>query len=442
MLKPVNVATSRPAIKAYLSTLLFLAASLLLLAISTTAFLLFYYSYVPQIGLEQVIHLQYGDGPHPYAVTALDTNALSSQQPYDISLALNLPRTPNNLAAGNFMLDLALLSRPSAGSAAGSALVALLPNTTTTLAHSRRPAILPYQSPLLSVSHTLLSLPWHTLGLQDLDAETLHVTMFERLPFPRGWKNLPSAARLEIQSYESPTPLQIYGAKLTFHARFQGLRYILYNYRFLSFFAFTTSFYLVALTSTSIAWLWISLLLSPTPDPKQQQQQIKQEEGEDEQSQRSNGTAKAPTGKQPKSEASPEDDEDAALSLSNLSDTPQSFPALGRQMPLRFPVPTQGSSSSKHQSPSSSQTIKREPSLEYTLEETAIQPLPQPTGPSAADDEEEDGEEARGRPFDSGIGTSMESGAGTGSAGGLQRRRSGRGSASAGGSGSGARTPK
>src|SRR5450755_4398515 len=150
VLVPVNLATSRPAIKAYLSTLLFLAFSLILVAISTTAYALFYYSYVPQLGLETTLHLQYGDAAHAHATATLDSSALSSQQPYDISLELHLPRTPTNLAAGNFMLDLSLLSRPSSTTTAPAA-GAVPPNSSTPLAHSRRPAILPYQSPLLAV---------------------------------------------------------------------------------------------------------------------------------------------------------------------------------------------------------------------------------------------------------------------------------------------------
>ena len=58
---PIRLATSRPAVKAYLGTLLFLMVSLILTAISATAYALFYYSYVPQVGLEATLHLQYGD---------------------------------------------------------------------------------------------------------------------------------------------------------------------------------------------------------------------------------------------------------------------------------------------------------------------------------------------------------------------------------------------
>src|SRR5947207_6244421 len=134
VLMPVRLATPRPAVKAYLGTLLFLMVSLILTAISATAYALFYYSYVPQVGLEATLHLQYGDAPYAHATATLDSSALSSQQPYDISLEIHLPRTPTNLAAGNFMLDLSLFSRPSTTTAA-PALGALLLNSSTPLAH-------------------------------------------------------------------------------------------------------------------------------------------------------------------------------------------------------------------------------------------------------------------------------------------------------------------
>lgn len=411
VLVPVDLATSHTAIKTYLSTLLFLAISFALIAVSTTAYLLFYYSYVPQNGLEGTIYLQYGDGPHPHAITALDTSRLSSQQPYDISLELHLPRTRSNLAAGNFMLDLSLLSRPSS-STGTPVLNGILPNASTTLGHSRRPAILPYQSPLLSVVHDVVALPWHTLGLKDLDTDILSIPMFELFSFARGWRNTPAAIKLELQSDQ---PLQVYSAKVMFHARFEGLRYILYTHRILSFLVFTTCFYLVSLASTAIAWLAVSSLFgSNTDQVKTEANGKKQIKREDDEEPASNGNIK-------KEAEYTYSFDDSGLSVSNLSDSATTFPSLGRQMPLRFPVqrPGEGAGSA---GPSRTE-IKREPGVETAIEATAIEPLAGTTGPEAGDDEGE--EEARGRGWadrDSGIGTSMESEGAKDSV--LQRRRS------------------
>lgn len=59
-LVPVHAAVSKPAQRAYLGTLLFTLASCILIAISSIAYVIFYYNFIPQIGVERVIHLQFG----------------------------------------------------------------------------------------------------------------------------------------------------------------------------------------------------------------------------------------------------------------------------------------------------------------------------------------------------------------------------------------------
>jgi len=58
-MKPVRVATSKPARQTYLNTVLFMITSAILLGIAMVAYLLFYFNYVPQISVERIIHLQY-----------------------------------------------------------------------------------------------------------------------------------------------------------------------------------------------------------------------------------------------------------------------------------------------------------------------------------------------------------------------------------------------
>lgn len=60
VLVPVHAAVSKPAQRAYLGTLLFTLASCILIAISSIAYVIFYYNFIPQIGVERVIHLQFG----------------------------------------------------------------------------------------------------------------------------------------------------------------------------------------------------------------------------------------------------------------------------------------------------------------------------------------------------------------------------------------------
>jgi seipin len=389
--------------------LLILLTSFTLLAISTTAFLFFYYAYIPQVDLSRTLYLQYGTPgyTHPYAHTQLETSALTSNQPYDITVEIYLPRTPSNLDAGNFMLDLSLLSPPSTPSSVPSAIMTVIPNTSTTIAHSRRPAILPYSSPILSLYQTVTSLPFHFLGFRDPDAATLNIPMFERVSFSRGWRNIPAALALEIQTQtHSSIPLQIYSAKVLFQARFQGLRWFVYNYRILSWMLFSALFYSLTISSMAITWGLVSYLIFPKKPADQKR--IKSES----EAELSNGHVKA----EPKRKLKDEDDESSLdAAIADMSDTPTTFPTLSRQMPLRFPVQRQPSDSGR--SP-----IKRE--TETTILETHIEALAAATAEDAADDEDDyvPPRDDR-RAFDSGIGTSMES---ENVASGLARRRSAR----------------
>ncbi|EXJ87675.1 hypothetical protein A1O1_04599 [Capronia coronata CBS 617.96] len=400
LLAPVRILTSRTAVKAYLSTFLFLTASTILITVSSTAYGLFYYKYIPQINLERELYLQYIDGAYPYAITALDTSALVSQQAYDVELIVNMPRTPVNLEAGNFMLDLSLLGPGVNAKNLPNSVTSWLTNITSDNVryHSRRPAILPYSSPILSISHTFLHLPWHLLNLRDLDASHLVVPMFEKLSFPRGTRHIPTHARLELQS---TTVLQVYDVKLAFRAKFQGLRYLIYNYRITAFMIFTAAFYTVSVATMALAWAAISTLISPGEKQSQKMQNLKQQ-----------GQIKAEPESASAATVKMEDDAESSthgLSLSNLSDTATHFPTLKGQPGLSF--------SSRNPLPESGVGTGEDDSLAQVI------------GPGeAADDEDEiaEAEEIRGRPFegDSGIGTSMESEHASSA---LFRRRSSRG---------------
>jgi seipin len=59
-LSPFRAATSKTAQRAYLGTFLLVTASIAVLCISTIAYGLFYYNFVPQLSLERVVHLQFG----------------------------------------------------------------------------------------------------------------------------------------------------------------------------------------------------------------------------------------------------------------------------------------------------------------------------------------------------------------------------------------------
>jgi uncharacterized protein (DUF58 family) len=57
---PLRKAFSRPATRAYISGILFLVASIILLALALVSYVLFYASEVPQVNVEREVHLQFG----------------------------------------------------------------------------------------------------------------------------------------------------------------------------------------------------------------------------------------------------------------------------------------------------------------------------------------------------------------------------------------------
>ena len=233
---------------------------MILFCFAITAYTLFYYSYVPRIGFERVVHLQFDSLPpecyssdvaarssslaatcattsQPWGAVSLAPDVVS-QQRYDIAVVLDLPRTRTNTEAGNFMLDVRLLAPEEKGVASAAAadpVDALKSGLTLSsnaendrvLAHSRRPAILTYYSKEVELAQKASQLHWYLLGWRQ-EAETLRVNMFESVEFAKGRRNVPSTLRLEIQTAER-RQMQVYDAKVVFRARFGGLRWLMYN---------------------------------------------------------------------------------------------------------------------------------------------------------------------------------------------------------------------
>ncbi|KAF2086803.1 hypothetical protein K490DRAFT_43655, partial [Saccharata proteae CBS 121410] len=357
-LKPLRALNSKTAKRAYITSSLILLGSLILAGIAVTAYALFYYTYIPTRGFSLPVHLQFSPSHdhHPYGLASI-SDQLVSAQPYDVRVIINLPRTPANRDAGNFMLDLRLLG-PSGTSVLGTA------SGPEVLAQERRPAILTYYSPVVDHLNKGLELPWYMLGWRH-EAETLDVPMMESIQFDKGWRNVPQQLRLEIQSIGR---MQVYAARIVFTAKLQGLRYIMYNYRVISFITFTLIFWAVELTFMMLAWFALTTMFSsPTTQPKG-------EPGET------------------SSHAVKKEEDAEADSGPDYSDSSRTFPTYGRQPPLRYTSPR----------------VKEEEDQEAILASTDVLPL-------EADDEDEDADfvlDDAGRPSerDSGLGTSMESG--------------------------------
>ncbi|DAA78286.1 TPA_exp: Uncharacterized protein A8136_4262 [Trichophyton benhamiae CBS 112371] len=246
ILRPIQAATSKSAQRSYISVFLFTCATFALFGISTIAYWVFYYNYVPQISLERQIHLQY-DTSFPYGTAVLGSRMVPLQK-YDVKVILQLPSTPANRAAGNFMLDLAFLREPDdlAGSIANASENVLL--------RSRRSAMLTYTSPMVDTARQLWRLPLYILGLKR-EAEVLSIGMMERVQFHKGKGQVPRGLRLEIQSNER---IQVYKARVRIDARFTGLRWIMYNWRTLSFLTFGSMFWLISTSVATGVWLALS----------------------------------------------------------------------------------------------------------------------------------------------------------------------------------------
>ena len=297
-------------------------------------------------------------------------SSLTSLQPYDVTLLLHLPRTPNNLAAGNFMIDLSLLpsSPTSFGPEVLAAPLATSNTTASVLARSRRPTILPYHSPLVDTASTLTGLPWYVTGWKR-ESEVLKVSMFEGVEFAKGWRNVPQNVKITI---EADQKMQFYDVGVIVVAKLGGLRWFLYHHRILSFLIFSSTFWTGSMISMALAWLIMSTYLSSTPDSEPKAEPD------------SNGAAI-------KSEPSESDSADHLLT-EDLSDTSRTFPTLRQQIPLQY-------------SSQQSRALRRdtEDDVKQEQETKNLQGVA-----AEADDEDDEAGGAERAWRDSGLGTSLD----------------------------------
>ncbi|KAK4175584.1 putative adipose-regulatory protein-domain-containing protein [Triangularia setosa] len=327
--------TSRTFQKSLISSILILTASVILYLVAAVAYVGFYYTYLPKLVHEQEVYLHYGYGQNPLALTHIN---LLPSQPYDISVSLTLPLTPENTKRGNFMVVVHLLdSDPTAtgtteqsqqsGSGSRSGLynpVVLLDKNTgqtdlvtslslgdllkdaNVIMTSARPAIIPYTDPLVSLAKRVLFLPYHVLFTQRAEATTLTTKMVERVQFggrggrkgkAGGEKLLPRSMVVEIQAGQG---LQVYECRVSLVAQLRGLRWLMYRWRVVSFVVITGLFWAVEMGMLGVGVVviggWLSSSSNKATDdderkqiedweqqPRYQQQQrvvIKQEEGD------------------------------------------------------------------------------------------------------------------------------------------------------------------
>ncbi|KAI9661126.1 MAG: hypothetical protein M1821_009453 [Bathelium mastoideum] len=339
LLAPLRTLTSKSAQRAYVNTALLFTASAILAVLSLTAALLFHAAYVPRIGFDRAIHLQFPipasptdavhpqlqqlqqQPPWPVGVADLGKSEVVSRQAYDVSIALRLPRSPANVALGNFMLDLELLAdesssrqqqpSPASQPLRPDAALAGQGSGGAVLARSSRSAMLTYRSSVVEQAGVVAVLPLYTMGWKT-EAETLEVGMMEGIEFRRGWGSVPRAVRIRVRTDEKDGGrLQVYGCSVKFVARLKGLRWFMYKHRIISLLFFTTTFWTVSSATALLAYLTLTHILSAPPAPTRSQR------------------ARPP----------PTPTTDAPSSIPTtptLSDTSRTFPTLRPQPPLHF----------------------------------------------------------------------------------------------------------
>ncbi|KAF4806120.1 Septation protein imp2 [Colletotrichum siamense] len=368
--KASRAATSKTAQRTLVNVTLLIGTSLLLLPLAATASLLFFRNYLPDQVVSAPVHLQYGSGINPFGIATIPSSSLRTQQEYDVSVTLSLPRSPANTHRGNFMVALYLLDA-GALSTGNSQVQPQTPpepyghfDGKSILFSSRRPTLVPYQDPLVSLASRVLFMVYHIL-FSDSQTCVLTVPMAERVQLGKG-SSLPSSAYLEIQGGQS---IETYHASITLTAQLRGLRWLMYHYRLPTLTAAIILFWSSEILFMAGAWLvWTGLSGSSSrlasgrgEDNSKLGMRLKREEGS---------------------------------GVDELSDAPRTFPTYGNQAPLRYEP-----------------EVKEEPQSGLRMEDLV------PLGGEADDEEEDDGRASfKG---DSGIGTSYSEG-GSGSV----RRRS------------------
>lgn len=266
-----------------------------------------------------------------------------------------MPKSPANLERGNFMISLHLLEPKVDMWLEASAQQYASRHEDfgehKVLFSSRRPVLLQYVDPMVSVVSRVLFLFWNML-FPNSSTISLRVVLAEHVLFPKG-SAVPHAAYIEVEAGQT---VQVYHASLILTAQLRGLRWLMFHYRLPTFLAFTFFFWVSEILFMAVAWaIWTTVFGSSEHGDKG-----KYLEGPGPHGGRDNQD----------SEGKGED-----------SDSPTTFPTYGRQPPLKY-----------------------EPEIKNEEEEE--QPLSEVPIPGAEADDEEDEDEYDRQYRDSGIGTS------------------------------------
>ncbi|KAH7157695.1 hypothetical protein B0J13DRAFT_617767 [Dactylonectria estremocensis] len=358
-----RLATSKPVQRVVVNTILLGSSAVTLLGLAGIASALFFQNFLPHEVVTTPLYLQYGSGANPYGIASIATPPMKTQQEYDISLTLSMPRSSPNVERGNFMISLHLLDATADGRLDTSAQLHAAEHggfgETKVLFSSRRSALLPYVDPFVSLATRIIFLFYHIFAPGSSTSEMV-IPLAERVWFPKGSK-MPGSAYVEVEAGQT---IQVYHAALRLTAQLRGLRWLMVHYRVSTYLAFTFLFWACELVFMGIAWgIWSATTGSPPGDAGEKTQRL---EG-----------AWRQAVKDEEEEGGEQRDED---------DGPATFPTYGRQPALKY-----------------------EPNVKHeAVEEQPLSELPRggAEADDEGDDEEEEEEDDDGRNRDSGLGTS------------------------------------
>lgn len=175
--------------------------------------------------------------------------------------------------------------------------------TRSILFHSRRPALVPYVDPVISMASRVLFVFWHLIFPERTQVCELTVKLAEMVAFPK-LGAVPRSAYVEVEAGQT---IQIYDASLTLTAQLSGLRYLMTHYRLPTYLVFTFFFWVFEVLFMTGAFVLFSSSSTPTnPCLKQQELQGRRAITED-QADTSDHPHNFPTyGKQPRLKHEPQ----------------------------------------------------------------------------------------------------------------------------------------
>lgn len=184
------------------------------------------------------------------------------EQAYDVSVELEVPRSPANLEKGNFMVSLfAIKSMPenpaysfSFSGTAHDPYAHVREDSVVFM--SRRPTLIPYEDPLVSTTSRILFMFYHIFHPGASEKTTLTIPMGELVEFK---DVLPLSILVDVEAGQT---LQVYSATVTLVARLTGIRWAMYNHRIISFVVCTTAFWIAEVLSMGFAWLILGSVVS------------------------------------------------------------------------------------------------------------------------------------------------------------------------------------